>query len=121
MPIELPKKYYLAGPMTGVEGHNFERFDLFARGLRKFGYEVVSPAEIARTLPGEPGDLPYQVYVREDLKGLLECTDLVLMPGWRGSRGAMMELNIAEFLHMRVWEVSETYRLIRTSYGDTRV
>lgn len=121
MAIKLKRRYYLAGPMTGIEGHNFRSFDKFAKELRERGYEVVSPAEIARTLPGEPGDLPYTEYVRADLRELLNCTDLVLLPGWRGSRGAMMELNIAEFLHMKVWSINSNKFLVREEYGDTSV
>ncbi|QDF18267.1 hypothetical protein SEA_DAKITI_54 [Gordonia phage Dakiti] len=119
--VQLSRKFYIAGPMTGIEGHNFARFDLFTKELRNQGYDVVSPAEIARTLPGNPGDLPYQDYVRADLKEMLDCTDLVLMPGWGGSRGAQMELDIAIFLNMRVWKINETFKLMRTQYGDTRV
>lgn len=107
--------------MTGIEGHNFKVFDHHAKELRGRGYNVVSPAEIARTLPGNPGDLPYHEYVRADLKGLLECTDLVLLPGWRGSRGAMKELDIADFLYMRVWRIESDGSLARMEYGDTRV
>lgn len=121
MAVKIKSKYYLAGPMTGIEGYNFKRFDEFAKELRARNYEVISPAEIARTLPGEPGDLPYQEYVRADLKGLLQCSDLILIPGWRASRGAMMELNIADFLKMRVWTINSDYSLKRENYGDTSV
>ena len=121
MAIKLKRKYYIAGPMTGIEGHNFKRFDEFTLELRKQGYDVVSPAEIARELPGEPGDLPYQDYVRADLKRLLECTDLVLMPGWRASRGALMELSIADFLKCRVWTINNRFGLERAEYGDQSV
>lgn len=119
--VALKRKYYLAGPMSGIEGHNFKRFDEFARELRARGYDIVNPAEIARTLPGEPGDLPYHEYVRADLKGLLECTDIVMMPGWGGSRGAKRELDIADFLFMRVWKLNENFSLERMDYGDTQV
>lgn len=121
MGLDTLRKYYLAGPMTGIEGHNFKTFDFFAAELRNRGYTVVSPAEIARSLPGEPGSLPYEEYVKADLKEMLDCTDLVLLPGWRGSRGAMRELDLAEFLNYRVWRVESDSSLIRTEYGDTRV
>lgn len=121
MSLDLPRKYYLAGPMTGIDGHNFKEFDKFASGLRNLGYEVVSPAEIARSLPGLPGDLPYYEYVRADLRELMSCTDLVLLPGWRSSRGASMELKIADFVYMRVWRVEAGFGLSRMEYGDQRV
>ncbi|QRI45637.1 hypothetical protein SEA_ROYALG_53 [Gordonia phage RoyalG] len=119
--VQLQRKFYLAGPMTGIEGYNFSTFDFYAKELRSQGYTVVSPAEIARELPGEPGSLPYTDYVRADLKELIECSDLVLIPGWGGSRGARAELDLAIFLNMRVWKITEALKLMRTSYGDTRV
>ncbi|AKJ71844.1 hypothetical protein TIN4_47 [Tsukamurella phage TIN4] len=121
MSLDALRKYYIAGPMTGIKGHNFEAFDAAAAALRGRGYTVVSPAEIARELPGEPGSLPYHEYVRADLRKLLDCTDLVLLPGWRNSRGAMRELDLAEFLHFRVWKIEADTSLVRTEYGDTRV
>lgn len=116
--VELPSQYYLAGPMSGIAGHNFKTFDAIAQALRKRGYRVVNPAELTRQLPGQPGDLPYETYVRHDFKHLLDCTDLVLMGGWMKSRGARMELVIAEFLKMRVWYVNADFKLSRMPYGN---
>ena len=115
------RRFYLAGPMTGIEGHNFTVFDKATLELRNLGYEVISTAEIARSLPGTPGDLPYHTYVREDLKGLLECTDIVMLPGWGGSRGARRELEIADFLFMKCWRYVGNGALQRMEYGDQRV
>lgn len=114
-------RYYIAGPMSGIEGHNFKEFDKYAKGLRNVGYDIVSPAEIARSLPGEPGDLPYHTYVREDIKAMLDCTDIIMLPGWRGSRGAKRELDLADFLQFRVWSVEPNFTLVRMSYGDVSV
>lgn len=116
------EKWYLAGPMTGHDDYNYPNFDKFSAELRTRGYQVVSPAEIGRELPGEPGSLPYYIYVREGLRGLLDCQHLVLMPGWTESRGARKELDIADFLDMKIWHIHEDGKLIRnTVYGNQDV
>lgn len=117
----MKNKLYLAGPMTGIEGHNFKAFDEAAKKLRDLGFTVVSPADIARSLPGEPGSLPYVMYAREDLKALLDCTDIAVLPGWRNSRGARNELHIADFLRMKCWEYLDGGALRRMEFGDQLV
>lgn len=121
MAISTLRRLYIAGPMSGKKDHNFGAFDEAAVALRKAGYEVVSPAETARALPGAPGSLPYEVYARESLRAMLDCTDLVLLNGWRGSRGAMNELNVADFLKFKVWSLGAQGQLHRLEYGDRSV
>lgn len=114
-------RYYIAGPMSGIEGYNFEMFDKFAGELRRRNLQIVSPAEIARKMPGEPGDLHYTEYLREDLFHLLECDALILLPCWRQSRGARMEQNIAEILNMHIYWVDSEYRIHPTRLGNQDV
>lgn len=111
---------YLAGPMTGIEGFNYNKFDEVAKQLRDLGHEVVSPAEIGReiSLPGKPGDLPYADYVKSNLKAMLDCDELVLLPRWRGSRGARMEVQVADFTKMKIWQLRPDGGLERMNLGD---
>lgn len=114
-------RYYIAGPMSGHEGYNFETFDRYASELRRRNLTIVSPAEIARHMPGKIGSQHYTEYLREDLFHLLECDALILLPGWRTSRGARMEQNIAEILNMHIYWVDTEYRIHPTRLGNQDV
>lgn len=103
-------KIYLAGPMTGIELFNYPQFHRVATALREDGNEVVSPAEtvlpngtICQLDPPTADDArPHTDYLREGLAKLLECDAIALLPGYADSRGAMLELRVAEELGMTV-------------------
>lgn len=93
-------KTYIAGPMTGIPEFNYPAFNAVAAQLRAEGVEVVNPAEQDSGSTGKPWDF----YMRLGLRGLLECDAVVLLPGWKASRGARLERLIAEELGMRITE-----------------
>ena len=95
-------KFYLAGPMSGYEEHNYPLFARVARHLRDVGYDVVSPHELA-PLPDD-GFNSEEVFrrLRMDARALSECTGIILLPGWSKSIGAKWELQIALGLRMQV-------------------
>ncbi len=91
---------YIAGPMTGIPEFNYPMFNAVAKDLRDKGIEVRNPAENDAGSTGKP----WEFYMRLALRSLLECDAVVLLPGWRGSRGARIEESIAHALGMKVWE-----------------
>lgn len=84
-------KLYIAGPMTTLPDRNFPAFHAEAKRLRALGHEVVSPAEIHAV--GEPS---WSFALRADIRALLECEGIALLPGWEQSRGALLERHVAE-------------------------
>jgi hypothetical protein len=91
-------RLYLAGPMTGIEAFNFPAFHERAAALRGQGHEVLNPAET------DGGDTPrdWSYYMRKDLVMLAECEAVAVLPGWRRSRGASLEVHVAQALAMPV-------------------
>lgn len=90
-------RVYISGPMTGYPDDNRPAFD-FARDILLIaGYEVVSPADILR---GETH--PYEVYLREDIRELIDCDRVYTLDGWENSRGAKLEVSIAYALNITV-------------------
>ena len=100
------KKFYLAGPMTGVPQFNYPAFDAACEALRARGVDVVSPAELddlatrAEALASPDGKLvdgksaghTWGDFLSRDVKIVAdECTGIILMPGWEKSRGAKLE------------------------------
>ena len=90
---------YLSGPMTGIDEFNFPAFREAARTLRQAGYRVASPHENIPMLGRE-----WTYYIRRDLLLLLErCDTLVLLHGWEASRGARLELHVAQHLDYPIY------------------
>ena len=87
-------RFYLAGPMTGLPLLNFPAFNAEAGRLRALGFDVVNPAEINTD--------PNASCMRDDIKELVTCDAIILLPGWDKSRGANLEFHIAERLEMDV-------------------
>jgi nucleoside 2-deoxyribosyltransferase len=92
-------KVYIAGPMTGYEEFNFPAFYAAAQAWTDAGWEAVNPAEAT------DGDttLDYRWYLRQDIKLLVDCDAIAMLEGYEASKGAMLELNIAQALGLRVF------------------
>lgn len=98
-------KLYIAGPMTGISDYNYPQFHAVAAKLRDAGFEVECPAENDL----EPG-LDWHVYLRHAIKRLLDCDAVATLPAWERSKGARLEVMIAERLGMPVKTVVEWVR-----------
>ncbi|GEO27049.1 hypothetical protein AAC03nite_28340 [Alicyclobacillus acidoterrestris] len=89
-------KIYISGPMTGLPNFNRLTFNTAAKALRDAGHTVFNPAEL--DIPdGEWSD-----YMREALKGLLDCERVMLLPGWGNSTGAKIEVDLARRLNISI-------------------
>ena len=94
-------KYYLCGPIdsAGDKEVNLNVFREAAKYLRGEGYQIVSPIEEIVEDPSKN----YLDYIREDLKHLLGCEAIILLPGWPQSKGAKGELTFAMYLNLPVY------------------
>mgnify|MGYP000078277595 CR=1 FL=1 len=93
---------YLSGPMSGIPDFNFPAFQAAAAHLRAQGYTVINPAEF-----GEGDGLAWSDYLRKDIRALMDCATIVLLPGWGASKGARLEEHIARELGMAVLTLDE--------------
>lgn len=96
------KTCYIAGPMRGYPLYNFPAFDEAAESLREAGWKVVSPADLDRDNGFDPeigeGPVPpLDDCIKRDLKAVLECDAIVLLPGWEKSTGAKAEYEVAKW------------------------
>lgn len=85
--------------MTGMPNLNFASFDKLKVKLTRYGFEVVSPADLDR----ERGPLPYPETLKDDIRHLLECDGIFMLLGWRQSFGAQLELFISQAIGLRVF------------------
>jgi len=91
---------YIAGPMSGIVDHNYPAFHSAAQFLRSRGWTVFSPAEINADAI-ETGR-PWSCCMRKDLAELVKCEAIFMLSGWKESKGATLELHVAERLGMTV-------------------
>jgi len=90
-------KVYLAGPMSGIPEHNYPLFHAEAARLRALGWRVVNPAEI-----NGPNSGGWANCMRRDIEQLVTCGMVFTLPGYEGSKGAMLEVHIARELGILV-------------------
>jgi hypothetical protein len=118
-------KVYIAGPMRGLPGWNFEAFDRAERKWRSLGHHVFSPVSILRGMgyawgdsaPVEPdgrdgqGTDHLKHVIQSDISCIFHSDAIALLPGWESSRGATVELALAQFLGLPVY-AAETMSVI---------
>jgi len=97
------RRVYLAGPMAGIPEDNFPLFQHAQAILESLGAEVVNPAGIrprghkGPCPPGPQGNSAHTgpCHLREDIRELVRCDLIVLLPGWEASVGARLEMIVA--------------------------
>lgn len=108
---------YIAGPMRGHFLYNFPAFFKAAVQLRKGGHVVENPAEndMANGVnPNEPADSEHNAKAfciheafRWDFLAIERAEAIVLLPGWKKSKGVAAELTLALFMGKKLFEYSE--------------
>lgn len=92
---------YISGAMTGMPNLNFPAFHAKAAELRAQGITVINPAEYG-VQPGHE----WSDYLRHDIRELMNCDAIYMLPGWQNSKGASLERYIASQLGMTILEPS---------------
>lgn len=97
--FDRPPTIYIAGPMTGCVDFNYPKFNAFAAALRKIGWIVKNPVEIAEAYgtAGEIASSPKLLdrVLEAELKVVRNCSAIYLLRGWERSNGARVELAAA--------------------------
>lgn len=91
---------YISGPMTGYADWNFPAFNAAASLLRSKGFGVINPADFGVQDGEEWADC-----LRRDLGVILSLRndDMVCtLTGWAGSKGASLEVALAQGLGLKV-------------------
>jgi hypothetical protein len=82
--------------MTGIPAHNFPAFNAAEKSLTEAGFEVRNPAA-----NGE-GQMSWADYLRHDLRDVLEVDGVAVLPNWSTSKGARLEVHVADELGLPV-------------------
>jgi len=99
------KKIYISGPMTGYPDLNYPAFNAAEKALRELGFEVENPANNP-----DPDPVSWEGYMRTAIKQVCDCDTVALLPNWWKSKGAMVEVNLANTLKLEVTTIEELLR-----------
>ena len=97
---------FISGPMTGYPEYNYPAFNAAALALRSAGHKVFNPAEnpIIR-------GAPRRSHMLYDLRFLVLCDEILMLPGWERSIGARAEhavaVSLGMFMHYDMSSIEE--------------
>jgi Domain of unknown function (DUF4406) len=116
------KACYLSGPITLVDGQNHEAFNRAAERLRAEGWFVLNPVdgspsdeevEAACRAAGVDDfrDTPFYARLLEaDIAKVLQADTVFTLPGHESSRGAAVEIAVAEICGKEIIEYEDHVR-----------
>lgn len=115
--------WYLAGRMRGIKDFNFPEFDRIAKQIRKQGYTVFSPAE------NNPVTRTFEECMKVDLNAIINnCKSIALLPQWRLSTGANVEVFVGNACGRGIYEIEEriikanlSYKTACDSWNDCKI
>ena len=94
-------KVYISGPMTGMKNHNREAFVEAERYLKNIGFSVFNPSNNPTS-----DKFTWEMYMKWDLKNMLDCDLIFMLDGWENSRGAKLEKYLAD--EMKIPELKKS-------------
>lgn len=90
-------KVYISGKITGDADYK-KKFANAEEMAQAVGFEVFNPAKV----PDE--GKPWEWYMKQDIKALMDCDAILLLKDWKESRGARLEAYIASQLKIKIYE-----------------
>jgi hypothetical protein len=85
---------YISGPIKGITNPK-EIFDNKQKQLEKLGYQVTNPFNLLETGT-------YEEFMRYDIRALTFCDSIYMMKGWEKSKGANIELKVAQAIGLKM-------------------
>lgn len=107
-------RFYISGAIAGHPDGNREAFERAAERLEELGHEAVNPHDIDPDHDGpcrigyaDAGEHTSACHLRADIRKLLDCDSMALLPGWGRSRGANIEVTVANAIGIPVYKLPE--------------
>lgn len=96
---------YISGPMRGYPDLNFAAFHDAADRFRRAGWTVKNPVEIGRAAFGpDAGCASPADFLRADVREVLDCDAMAVLPNWHLSTGAKAEAAVAVALGQKFFD-----------------
>ena len=103
-------RIYLSGPITGIKNYllSFLRAENTIRANKRFkGSDIINPARLGNVLPH--GTHKEYMELCYSLVGMSD--KMVMLAGWKKSKGAKLEKKMAEEMGMEIYELQENGEL----------
>lgn len=119
-PVVREHKVYLSGPISshvpGVDREELKRRFYSAEKwleIERPEWDLVNPLRVLAECGGACGGDPtnntshpshsWQCWMRYDIKAMMDCDTIVMLPAWQQSSGAKVESMLAQKLHFGVF------------------
>ena len=89
---------YIAGKVSGIEMEARVLFKTAEIKLLLQGHDVINPMELEHD-----HDKTWQSYMRECISAMMKADALYLLPNWRESKGARIEVQLAHNLGIKIF------------------
>ena len=121
----MPKKIYIAGPMTGYPQYNFTAFLDAEEDLTAKGWEVLSPARMDIDRGFNPIEDPTAVFTDDMLQdaiirniaAILEFDAIAMLNNWSESKGAKAEYYVARWAGLKIFRYYQRRKQLFTLSG----
>lgn len=105
-------RLYISGQITGDKDFR-EKFAKAEKVAKWYGFKPVNPCK------REPDGKPWVWYMKRDIKKLLKCDAILMLPDWCGSRGARLERRIAYEMGLRRFVAVNVFKDMMIVEGDS--
>ena len=103
MKKEIKPKIYISGKISGL---NIDEAKAMFKDACDFVEETMNGKAIKTfDLNSQDEKLEWVDYMRVDIKALVDCDSILMLPNWKDSEGAKLELVIAQGLKMNIYYI----------------
>lgn len=88
-------KVYISGKITGIEEEASLLFKKTEEELNLKGFIAVNPMVL-------PLGYPWEYYMKEGIKLLMDCDYIYMLPNWIDSKGSKIEHDLAKKLNLKI-------------------
>lgn len=98
----MKQKIYLSGKISGLPiCEAIKNFESAENQLKGFA-NIVNPMRLRHD-----HDKSWQSYMKKDIRALIDCDAIAMLPNYESSKGALIELNLAKSLGFEIIYLKE--------------